>query len=99
MNKNIKNILKAASILIITTSFVACGEGDASFSGPETTVDITIQCKESNITTADIADYITLNSGDVIVKDDDNTTVSIYHDTNGTKKICLVSGTAHILSK
>jgi len=94
---NKKNIIKVAMLSLLTLGFSACGGGsDASFENSETIIPVTIDCvttPDSN----DIATYITLSSGDVIVKDDDNTSVSIYHDINGTKKICLEYGVAHIV--
>lgn len=96
-------MIKIASLsllTLITLSFTACGGGsdDASFKNSETLIDITIPC-QTTPTQTDIANYITVNSGDVIVKDDENTTISIYHDINNTKKVCLVSGSAHIIRK
>ncbi len=101
LNKNIKIKIASLSLLTLATlSFTACGGGsdDASFANSETLIDITIPC-QTTPTTTDIANYITVSSGDVIVKDDDNTTISIYHDINNTKKVCLVSGLAHIIRK
>jgi hypothetical protein len=100
---NKRNMIKIASLsllTLITVSFTACGGGgdDASFTNSENLVDITIPC-QTTPTTTDIANYITVNSGDVIVKEEDNTTISIYHDINGTKKVCLVSGSAHIIKQ
>lgn len=83
--------------LLSTIAFTACGGGDnASFSNSETLIDITIPC-ETTPDSNDISSYITLNSGDVIVKDTNDTKISIYHDVNGTKKVCLTSGSAHII--
>jgi hypothetical protein len=60
-------------------------------------IDIDVNCTVApNQTT--INTYIPVYSGDVIVKDDDNTSI-IYHDINGTKKVCLVSGSAHIIKQ
>ena len=101
LSKN--NMIKIASLSLLTIatfSFTACGGGndDASFKNSETMIPIDMNCTVSP-TQTDIANYITVNSGDVIVKDDDNTTISIYHDVNNTKKVCLVSGLAHIIRK
>ena len=48
-------------------------------------------------TTSDIENYISLESGDTIIKDEDNTTLSIFYDAEGNEKVCLVEGKAHIL--
>ena len=47
-------------------------------------------------TPATISDYIELLKDDTIVKSENNTTVSIYHDENSNKKVCLDYGEAHI---
>ena len=93
-----KKILTIMAVTFITIGFNACsgGGGNASFENGETIIPITIAC-ETTPTATDIDNYETLLSGDAIVKDDVNTTVSIYHDIDGNKKICLVSGTAHIV--
>ncbi len=98
LNKHNKIKIASLSLLTLATlSFTACGGGgdDASFANSETIIDIDVNCT----TPATISTYITVNSGDVIVKDDENTTISIYHDINNTKKVCLVSGLAHIIRK
>lgn len=86
---------------ILSISFTACGGGggsDSSFSNSEELIPISIPCEVTPSNT-DISNYITLNSGDVIVKDTDTAEISIYHDINGTKKVCLVTPSAHIIRK
>lgn len=101
LNKN--NTIKIVSLsllTLLTLSFTACGGGgdDASFKNSETMIPIDINCSTTTPPdAADILNYITVNSGDVIVKEEENTTISIYHDINGTKKVCLVNGLAHII--
>ena len=101
---NKKNMIKIASLSLLTLatlSFTACGGGsdDASFKNSETMIDIDVNCTVGTQTQTTIDTYIPVYSGDVIVKDDENTSVSIYHDINGTKKICLEYGNAHIIRK
>lgn len=50
----------------------------------------------STPSSTDIDGYITLLSNDTLIKDSANTKVEIYHNVNGSKKVCLVSGLAHI---
>lgn len=102
--KIIHNTLNKAKIVSVSIlaiiMFTACGGGGgdgASFSNSETLIDITIPCVTNNPTSIDISNYVTLYSGDVIVKDSANAQVSIYHDVNGTKKVCLVIPSAHIV--
>lgn len=97
----VKNISYKAKIgilsIFVIAGFTACGSGDsASFENSETLIPIDINCTTSPNTT-DISNYITLNSGDVIVKDNDGAEISIYHDINGTKKVCLETPSAHIV--
>ena len=89
------NVKQSMAITAVTASiFLGCsGGGDASFSTGQTIDPIDVNCS----TTAAVATYKTLQSGDAIVKDENATVVKIYHDANGTKKVCLESGKAHIL--
>ena len=43
-----------------------------------------------------IDNYIELQKGDKIVKDEDNSSIIIYHDENGNKSACLESGVVRI---
>ena len=102
MKNIIKKIQISLGIITLPILFIGCGgDGDdASFKNSETLIPITIQCVVNTTPTiADIDSYITLNSGDVIVKDSSNAEVSIYHDSNGIKKVCLVTASAHIIRK
>jgi len=90
------NLKQSMTIAAVTAAiFLGCsgGGGDASFSTGQTIVPVDVNCT----TPATLATYITLQSGDAIVKDENATVVKIYHDTNGTKKVCLDSGAAHIV--
>lgn len=88
------------TILFGLTLFLlnSCGEKG----GNEETILISLQsikCVTGTPTQADIASYEPLKSGDTLVKDDNNATVIIYHDSAGEKKVCLLSGSAHIIRK
>lgn len=93
-----KQYFKLTAIAVSIALFLsACGGEDASFKEESTTISLVgIDCVTTP-TATDIDGYETLESGDTIIKDDDNTTISIYHDVDGVKKVCLVSGSAHIL--
>jgi len=97
-----KTKLKIALIAtIIALSFNACSDSDSksvedSNTTTATTIEIDVECT-ADTTSADIESYITLESGDTIIKDEDNTTVSIFYDAEGNEKICLVEGKAHLL--
>jgi len=90
--KIINNIKFVITIFSIALFLSACGSGDAEFSGTSTTVSI-VDCNSS----VDVADYSALQSGDVIVKDEDNTSISTYHDIDGNKRVCVDNGSAHIV--
>ena len=55
-------------------------------------IDININCTAP----ATIDNYIELQKGDKIIKGEENSTISIYHDENSLKKICLEKGIAYI---
>jgi hypothetical protein len=90
--------MKITTHLLIATltaiSFTACGndsiEGFNGNSYEEIAIDI-------NCSTLDTIDkYIILKSGDQIIKDEEDSNITIFHDENGVKSICLQSGKAHI---
>lgn len=84
------------TIFIFAASLIlsGCGGGDSAV--PAQKIEITAACV-SNPAQSDIESYITLQSGDIIQKVDENTTVGIYHDVDNVKKVCLVSGEADII--
>lgn len=93
--KYIKQIVLSGTLALFLS---ACGGGDAAFEGTTTTISLdSITCVTGTPTASDIAGYETLLSSDVIVKDEDNTTIALYHDVDGLKKVCLVNGSAHIV--
>lgn len=97
---NLKNKIVAVSLSVFASiSFTACGGDDhGSFKNSEELIPITTNCA-ANPTALDISGYITLYSGDVIVKDSNGSQISIYHDSNGVKKVCIVTPSAHIIRK
>ena len=102
-----KNIYLIISSIFLTLLLSACGGGGGgggtSIGGGSTQVAI-INCDNSNSGTgtndcgdALVPDYYTcIQDGDTLVKEDDNTSVEIIH-SGSNKKVCVVSGTAHIL--
>lgn len=101
MNKLYKNLLVVTLLVLVTLSFNACGGGggdDAGFTNTssENRINIDVNCI-TPVTTVAINSYVTMLSGDVLVQATNNTVVETYHDTNGTKKICLVSGSAYLI--
>lgn len=93
-----KNIILILTLTFITVGFSACSEDSGSTQEVPAVLEIpiTMQCVSSP-TAADIDAYETLISADTIVKDEDNTTISTFTALDGEKKVCLVSGSAHIV--
>lgn len=83
-----KNIVLIISSLFLALLFSACGGGDG-----EGNFDTGSQ--EINVTQCETYTIIQIN--DLLVKDNSDTTVKIVHDSNGTKTICIVSGSAHLI--
>lgn len=83
-------------IYLILTSFTlalflsACGGGgsDASFSNAE-----------QKITIPNCETYETIEDGDTVIQDQNSTSIKTVFDQNGTKKVCVLTGSAHILRK
>lgn len=98
-----KTILSIIFTAIITITFTACGGGgggDSSFK--QTTVNITVACTTVSPavpSAGDIATYQEVFSGDSIVKDTGSTIVQIYTPIGSNSRVCLQSGSAHIVRK
>ena len=90
-----KNIIALSLLGTLVVLFTACGGGSDAHFRNANIIPIDVNCT----TPATISTYITLQSDDVIVKEENNTTISIYHDINLNKKVCLVSGKAYIIRK
>ena len=93
---NVKNIVTTVIITGMTLGFSACSNDGSTEAASTVNIPIDVNCISSASAT-EIETYITTQSGDTIVKDEDNTTVSIVLDANAVKRICLESGSAHIV--
>lgn len=91
----LNTILIAVLMSIIGISFNACTSDDTTGEIRREKLAINVTC-EANSTAADIATYMTTMSGDSIVQDETNTTISMFIDATNTKKVCLLNGKAHI---
>jgi hypothetical protein len=79
------------SVSFITALFLsACGNGN-SLDSSKTPRDI-VDCNSTTV----ITDYTQMYSNDTIINDEDNTTISTYHDTSGNKYVCTQTGKAHL---
>ena len=100
--------MKSITLFIVTLtaiSLTACGNGGNSaenldgnsaegFDGNSfEKIDINVNCTSPNT----VKDYLALKSGDQILNDESDSNISILHDQNGVKKVCLNSGKAHVV--
>lgn len=93
---NNKKVIKTLLILTTSISFMACGGGSNTVEGFDGNSYEEINISKVCTSPDTVDDYIELKSGDQIVKDSEGTEISILHDENSVKKVCLKSGTAHI---
>lgn len=94
----LSKILMPMFATVIAITFNACTADDTSGEVVTQKIPIDVNCTAIS-TSVDIATYITTISGDSIVEDVTGTMVSIFVDANNVKKVCLVSGRAHIERK
>ena len=90
-----KKIILIAILALAAVNFTACSEGDVHFKDATQLITI-IDCNDSAVITIP-DDYTAMISGDVVVKDVTPTVISTYHDVTGNKRVCTVSGTAHLI--
>ena len=91
MKNKINNIFKKTTLIASSLSillFVGCGEGSAKYTGVATTT--VASCSGA------ISTWTTVSSGDVVVGDN-GAVLKFDHDSNGDKKVCVVSGAAKVL--
>ena len=81
--------------MLITTamSFNACSD-DGRFKDAQSKILVT-ECNAVGVTIPD--DYSTMLSGDVLAQEANDTIVETYHDVDGLKKICTLSGLAYLI--
>lgn len=87
--------------IVVVIFLNSCGSGgsDSYFKNATKKINIDVNCTTTEPTALDIYYYITVESDDVIVTEEEGSVISTYHDINGVKKICLVNGSAYILRK
>ena len=97
-----RNILQMLLMIVSLVLLVACG-GSGSATKPVDTnesktvsIEIDRDCI-ANHTVEAISTYITLKSGDTIVRDETNTKIEMYQGDDDTKAVCIVNGSAHIV--
>ena len=101
--RNIYLITNSIALALLLSACGGGGGGGTAIGGGSTQVKI-IDCNNSNsaIATNDCGDalipdyYTCIQDLDTLVKEDDNTTVEIMH-SGSERKVCTVSGAAHLL--
>jgi len=87
-----KTIIKLSLISLTLIALSSCGGGGSC---PDSThvLALDVQCNANN----DLSTYIALQSGDIVSKEETNTTINIFHDQNNAKVACIQSGRAVII--
>ncbi len=89
------------TLLGILIAMSGCGNTVNGFNKSNTTVPTEensekIQIETKCTTPLVLSTYVELQSGDTLINDEENTSVTLYHDENNEKLVCLNSGKAHI---
>ena len=95
-----------ASLIALGIFISGCSDGTSEgSSAPQATIIKVIKCDNSN--TASATDdcgnslvpnhYTCIQEGDSLAQDSSGTTVEILHDSNNNKKVCVKSGSAHLI--
>ncbi|WP_415249815.1 hypothetical protein [Sulfurimonas sp.] len=82
-----KNVYLIVMVSVVGLLLSACSGGEGSFDTGEEKITIT-HCSET---------YITTQLNDLLIKDESDTTIEVLHDVNGTKRVCVLTGSAHII--
>lgn len=83
-----KKIMQRTIIVSITLLLSACGGG---------TDKSTFDTGQEQITISTCPTTVEALSNDLLIKDSSDTIIEYTFDSNGTKQICVVSGSAHII--
>jgi len=92
-----QNRLKITIITLFVTIFIGCGGGGGSSSNDTTETNSTTENTQTTITLQNCEVYTDVETDDVVIHDEINTTIQTVLNTDGTKKICVLTGAAHIL--
>ena len=89
------------TLLGILIAMSGCGNTVNGFNESNTTVPTEensekIQIEVKCTTPPVLSEYMELQSGDTIIKDEEPSSITLYHDENNEKLVCLNSGKAHI---
>jgi len=77
---------------LFSMAFNSCGGGSTCASSVAVLA-IDAQCNVAN----DLGSYTALQSGDVVSKEEENTTINIFHNQENQKVVCIESGKASII--
>jgi hypothetical protein len=88
--KKMKKLTTITLLTLTAITFNSCG-GESCATAQVLAIDAV--CNANN----DITDYTPLQTGDIITKDEDNTTINILHNQENQKFACMESGSASIM--
>ena len=89
-------IVVTIGLTVLALIMSACTADDTTGEYRDTKVAINVACI-ANPTAAEIDSYVTTLTGDTITQDETGTTIDVILDSNGVKKVCIDSGSAHIV--
>lgn len=90
------------TLLSVLIAMSGCGNNINGFKESNSTTAPTdestekIQIEAKCTTLPLLIEYVELQSGDTIIRDEDPSSITLYHDENNKKLVCLNSGKAHI---
>jgi hypothetical protein len=82
-----KKIYLTLSSITLALLLSTCGGGDSS----------SFENSQTLITIPSCETYEDIVTGDTVVQDESNTSIKTVFNTDGTKKVCVLTGSAHIV--
>lgn len=86
--------------ILLFSLFIGCGHDKKTKEIVNATISPYIQIPLCNSTT-NSTNHIVINSGDVLVKEENSTRIEVIHYLNSqgenNRKVCVISGSAHIV--
>jgi hypothetical protein len=86
-----KKLTTLTLITLSAISFNSCGGGTCADTTQLLAIDA--RCNANN----DMSNYTPLQTGDIITRDEDNTTINILHNQENEKFACVESGKASVI--
>jgi hypothetical protein len=93
IKKRRRKMKKLTTLTLITLTAITFNSCGAESCATAQVLAIDAVCNANN----DITDYTLLQTGDIISKDEDNTTINILHNQENEKFACVESGSASVI--